>query len=409
MEELSKRGHECRVVTPDSYMNGYREYFAEQLKKKEFELLEDSEHLTCIRKNGVTAYKVKGDFKIFSFIRNIIAEFKPDITIVSEDKLHLLMEAVLEIKTRVVFLAHSQTVLPFGPECFEENEEKVYLYKKLHGIISVSDYLREYFMKWAGLESKRIYFPSYGQGPFPYYGNFDNPSITVINPSAIKGFPIITELARRFPDLQFAAVITWATTSKELEELKSIKNIKVMDAVDDVNIIYQQTKVFLMPSLWGESFGQVVVEAMLRGIPVIASNVGGLPEAKQGLDYILPVNPIQKYIEQTNLVENFLIPVVPEQNPEPWVQALERLTNDREHYETLSKLSYEKAADFHSALSFKNFEEYFQELIDRDSSVHSPGNETSTNHQKIFDRINNISPEKRQQLIEMYMKNKAKV
>ena len=33
-----------------------------------------------------------------------------------------------------------------------------------------------------------------------------------------------------------------------------------------------------MPSLWLESFGLVAAEAMLNGIPVLASNRGGLPE-----------------------------------------------------------------------------------------------------------------------------------
>ena len=47
------------------------------------------------------------------------------------------------------------------------------------------------------------------------------------------------------------------------------------------------TRILLVPSLWGEAFGLVVVEAMLRGIPVLASNVGGLVEAKLGVDYIL--------------------------------------------------------------------------------------------------------------------------
>ena len=37
---------------------------------------------------------------------------------------------------------------------------------------------------------------------------------------------------------------------------------------------------------------RIVVEAMLRGVPVIASNTGGLPEAKLGVPYVLPVTPI---------------------------------------------------------------------------------------------------------------------
>jgi len=35
----------------------------------------------------------------------------------------------------------------------------------------------------------------------------------------------------------------------------------------------------LMPSVWEESWGRVVSEAQVSGIPALASNTGGLPEA----------------------------------------------------------------------------------------------------------------------------------
>ncbi|WP_073274936.1 glycosyltransferase family 4 protein [Anaerocolumna jejuensis] len=409
MEGLTERGHECVVVTPEVYIGGFEEYFNEKKNSNEFEISAESENVTVIRKKGVTVYRVEGEYKIFSFIRKMVEDFKPDITLISEDKSHLLMEAVLETKTRTICLAHSQTVLPFGPECFEEKQDKTALYPKLHGIISVSDYLQSYFKKWAGLESKRIYFPSYGKGPFPFLGNFDNPYITVINPSGIKGFPIIAGLARSFPKVQFAAVITWSTTKAELEELKAIENVIIMKPEENVDVIYRQTKVFLMPSLWGEAFGQVVVEAMLRGIPVIASNVGGLPEAKQGLNYILPVNPIKKYISEKELLMSVHRPVLPEQNLKPWIETLGRLINDRRLYEELSGQSYEKAAQFHSKLGFEEFEQYFREvmeaypdeLLGKKNRNHSAGS--------ALERINLLSPEKREQLYERLRKTGGKV
>ena len=71
-----------------------------------------------------------------------------------------------------------------------------------------------------------------------------------------------------------------------------------------------------MPSLWVEGFGMAVVDAMLRGIPVLASNYGGLAEAKLGTDYLLPVHPIQRF--EDYLDENMLpVPVVPEQDVGP--------------------------------------------------------------------------------------------
>ena len=38
--------------------------------------------------------------------------------------------------------------------------------------------------------------------------------------------------------------------------------------------VFSRSKLLLMPSLWNESFGLVAAEAMLNGIPVLASNRG---------------------------------------------------------------------------------------------------------------------------------------
>jgi glycosyltransferase involved in cell wall biosynthesis len=43
--------------------------------------------------------------------------------------------------------------------------------------------------------------------------------------------------------------------------------------------IYARTRILLAPSLWEEGWGRVISEAQISGIPVLASNRGGLPES----------------------------------------------------------------------------------------------------------------------------------
>lgn len=66
------------------------------------------------------------------------------------------------------------------------------------------------------------------------------------------------------------------------EVVDKIKELKLTDKVDLVGFqenpypIMKNCKLLLMPSLW-EGFGLVAVEALSLGLPVVCSNVGGLP------------------------------------------------------------------------------------------------------------------------------------
>jgi len=47
---------------------------------------------------------------------------------------------------------------------------------------------------------------------------------------------------------------------------------------NEVGALYQHARFAVLPSLWFETFGLVAAEAMSYGLPVIASNIGGLTE-----------------------------------------------------------------------------------------------------------------------------------
>jgi glycosyltransferase involved in cell wall biosynthesis len=94
--------------------------------------------------------------------------------------------------------------------------------------------------------------------------------------------------------------------------------------------VWRDIKVLLVPSLWFEAWGIVLIEAHLRGIPVIASDAGALPETMRGLKYTVPVNPIGGSRNEKGSY------IVPKQDIEPWVEIVCKLMNDKVEYEELS-------------------------------------------------------------------------
>jgi glycosyltransferase involved in cell wall biosynthesis len=100
-------------------------------------------------------------------------------------------------------------------------------------------------------------------------------------------------LAKKIPNFELAGVPTWGTTSEDKISLQKLSNVRLLEPSSDFDWILSQTRILLVPSLWLENIPLTITEAMLRGIPVISSNVGGIEEVNLGTGFMFPVQPIE--------------------------------------------------------------------------------------------------------------------
>ena len=176
--------------------------------------------------------------------------------------------------------------------------------------------------------------------------------LTFINPEGIKGVfvfaRIARELARRRPDIpilvaqgrsRFGALgdpalglAAHLCGQFPVEPACDGRNIATMPFVPVPRAfypaVYSRTKLLLMPSLCNETFGLVAAEAMLNGIPVLASDRGALPETIGNAGFLFEIPA--KYTPKTREVPTA-------EEVEPWVETIIRLWDDAAEYERRSK------------------------------------------------------------------------
>jgi glycosyltransferase involved in cell wall biosynthesis len=116
--------------------------------------------------------------------------------------------------------------------------------------------------------------------------------ITLINPIQGKGLDVVLGIADRLPARRFMLVSGWPRPNPELERLRVAvrdrPNVTLEAWTADMRTVYTRTRLLLFPAQWEEGFGRVVLEAHSSGIPVVASDRGGLPEAVRDGGCIVP-------------------------------------------------------------------------------------------------------------------------
>ena len=137
-----------------------------------------------------------------------------------------------------------------------------------------------------------------------------------------------------------------ANNEKLCRELGIVDDVRFLGKQDAVEEILSVSDLFLMPSE-SESFGLAALEAMACKVPVVATNVGGIPE--------LIVNGVTGFMSNVGDIDNMA------------KNAL-YILEDCDRLNTFKKAALNRAKKFELSLILPQYEAYYKQIIEASKS-----------------------------------------
>jgi glycosyltransferase involved in cell wall biosynthesis len=205
-------------------------------------------------------------------------------------------------------------------------------------VIAISEALRRFLLERAGLPAGKVEVVRYGLDATPAWGPnppFDLPEdvpwlLAVARLAPQKGLDVAVEALARLEHQRAVLVVVGEGPERgrliELARERGVGDrVLLAGRAGDVKPLLKRASLFIHPARW-EGFGLVVLEAMLAGRAVVATNVSAIPEI---------------------VIDGETGLLVPPDDPEALAHAIDRLLSDGGERERLGDAGRERAhADF---------------------------------------------------------------
>jgi len=222
-------------------------------------------------------------YRVWNYVEatsRIVQHCKPDVAVIQAGEQNPLAHTALAANLPVVFYLHDVE--------FDFQDEDLPILQRSH-FIANSNFTARVFHERTGFGSTVI--PPLVE-PENYRNNAPGGAVLFVNPNPLKGLDVALTLAEQCPDIPFIFVENWVVPEevRKISQTRSAKlrNIEWLQPTSDMKSLYARAKIVLAPSgapYMGkpvklvEAWGRIATEAHFSGIPVIASNQGGLVES----------------------------------------------------------------------------------------------------------------------------------
>lgn len=241
----------------------------------------------CPRDSGL-GYPTWRSYDIIPHVGSVVAAFKPD---------------VLVVQGGADFVPLVTTCLALGPAvvCYLHTQDRLPLPQEIAGHPKISFIANSNFTKSMHPEKQFL-------GVVPplvpaenYITASSRKFAVFVNPVRYKGLDIAVGLAEARADVPFLFVVNRRRFGREGQKQQRwphLRNIRAVGPFRDMRSVYRHAKLVLAPSQWLETWGRIATEAHFSGIPVLASDRGGLPEAVGPGGVCLPADaPLPVWLE----------------------------------------------------------------------------------------------------------------
>ena len=214
---------------------------------------------------------------IIGFIRTFIFLLKFDssdtILYTASKKSHLLVYFLNMIFNYKV-IAHAHTV--DSKEALFFKIQKI-VYQKFTTVLMPSTFMHEHFSL-----SNSITIENSTQIPDYFHKRYRGEPFRVgciSSLTLIKGIEYFIESYDKLSPSKDVKYII-AGTGREMKRLKALAkpDIHFLGHIDEKNQFYNNVDLVVLPSIVPEAFGLVIIEAFVRGIPVVTTNIGAQAE-----------------------------------------------------------------------------------------------------------------------------------
>ena len=255
-------------------------------------------------------------YNLYIVLASIFARFKSfDIIHIHNRPTYVFIAKKLNPKAKVILHMHNDHVLSLN------KRQVLNLKKSCDLIISVSNYIQNNIILHFKKNDSNIYdickvcFNGTNPSKFKVISNIKNENSLLFIGRLLpeKGIKQLMEavllVSEKIPEIKL--VIAGNSGFGHMDDTLFVKSLKQIAkkktttfqflgyiSHEKVPDLFKKTSLYIVPSIWNEPFGIVVLEGMASKIPMIVSNKGGIPEITGNTIISLDCNNIELLAEK---------------------------------------------------------------------------------------------------------------